>query len=84
MEDGEEIRPIESTLPLIWDRKIHASGSTAIVGFVDKASLDAAFKAARAAHGNGRKIVWGNGIEDKIPSLGSQRKQNSCPHELLL
>ena len=74
VDDGEEIGLIESTLPSTWDRQLRASGSTAIVAFVDKASLDAAFKVARAVHGNERKIVWGHGIEEKLPALGSQRK----------
>lgn len=65
--------------PPLWDRPIHRSGSTATVVFVDKASMDVAFKAIRAAVKAGKTITWGAGIEDKIPPLGSQRKPTSPP-----
>lgn len=59
--------------PSTWDRKLHKSGAHAIVVFVDKPSMEASLKAARKASKHRPKIVWGEGIEDRIPPLGLQR-----------
>ncbi len=63
-----------SELPKTWDRELHRSGSTAVVVFVDKASAEAGLKAARRAAKDGTKIFWGDGVEGKVPPLGSARK----------
>ena len=68
------VDPSEYKLPSTWDRELHRSGSTAIVEFVDKASMHAALKAARAAAVNGSTVTWGKGIEDQLPPLGFERK----------
>lgn len=60
-------------LPPTWDRQVHKSGSHAIVVFVDKASMAVSLKAARKASKLGTKIVWGEGIENKLPPLGAER-----------
>ncbi|KAI9788239.1 MAG: Ribosomal RNA-processing protein 7 [Candelina submexicana] len=62
-----------SELPKTWDRDLHRSGSTAVVVFVDKASAETGFKAARKAAKEGTKIYWGDGVEGKVPALGSAR-----------
>lgn len=72
---GEEVK--------VWDREIRRSGSTAVVVFVDKASREAALKAAakKAAKGEKRDdtggMVWGEGAakSPKMPALGVSRKR---------
>jgi hypothetical protein len=68
------------SLPQTWDRKLHKSGSRAIVVFVDRLSMESSLKAAKKAAKNSTKIVWGDGIEDRLPPLGPQRYQT---HKLL-
>ena len=64
---------LEAGFPPVWDRPVHRSGSTAIVVFVDKASMAAALKAVRAAIKSSKTITWGEGVEDHIPPLGVER-----------
>ncbi|KAK5130842.1 hypothetical protein LTR08_001614 [Meristemomyces frigidus] len=71
--DGEVIAPEVGQLPEVWDRELQRSGGTAVVTFVDKASADLALKRARKAVKDGSKIVWGLGVEDRLPPLGSAR-----------
>ncbi|KAH0543016.1 hypothetical protein FGG08_002624 [Glutinoglossum americanum] len=60
-------------LPETWDRELHPPGSTALIIFVDKGSLDATTKALKR-YGKGKLAVWGEGVEgEKVPALGSQR-----------
>ena len=58
-------------LPDTWDRGLHRSGSTAVVVFVDRASTDASLKAVKRANKEGTKLVWGEGLEGRLPPLGS-------------
>lgn len=77
-ETAEDIKTaLESSasLPPQWDRELHTSGSHAVVVFVDRASMEASLKAAKAAAKSGKKIVWGDGIEERIASLGAARYQ---------
>lgn len=60
-----------SVLPDTWDRELHRSGSTAVVVFVDRTSMDASLKAVSRASKQGKKPVWGEGIEGTLPALGS-------------
>ncbi|RPB04547.1 hypothetical protein L873DRAFT_1729815 [Choiromyces venosus 120613-1] len=76
-EDGEEG---EGKGEVVWDRKLRKSGSSAVVMFVDKASRDAAIRAAGkvSKKGKGKKVeevVWGEGIGGglNIPALGISR-----------
>ncbi|KAE8145071.1 ribosomal RNA-processing protein 7-domain-containing protein [Aspergillus avenaceus] len=61
-------------LPSTWDRELQKSGAHAVVVFADKASMESSLKAAKKA---GKKkndeLVWGEGIEDRLPDLGFQR-----------
>lgn len=57
----------------IYGRHIHSSGSTAVVVFVDRPSMELSLKAARKAIKAGQEIVWGDGVEESIPALGLQR-----------
>ena len=76
--EEEAVLEIESTLPSVWDRETYTSGSTAVVIFVDRASLDAAVKATRAFSSKGNKVTWGDGITNKTTKLGSYRKRCIC------
>ncbi|KAL4901801.1 hypothetical protein BDW74DRAFT_181519 [Aspergillus multicolor] len=79
--DELENRLDEISFPSTWDRQLHRSGSHAIVVFVDKASMEASLKAAKKAARKASTITWGEGIEDRTPSLGLQRyitHQRAC------
>ena len=75
---GEE-GPMEAdtSLPQIWDRELRRSGSTAVVVLVDEKSVESTLKAVRKLHKSkskdGKWPVWGQGVEGKVPALGSAR-----------
>lgn len=60
-----------AALPPVWDRDLQTNGLTAVVLFVDRASMDAAFKAVKSMRKERREPVWGEGLEGKVPALGS-------------
>ncbi|EED12625.1 ribosomal small subunit assembly protein, putative [Talaromyces stipitatus ATCC 10500] len=62
-------------LPSTWDRELHTSGTHAIVTFVDRPAMEASLKAVRKFASKERKspIIWGEGIEDRLPALGITR-----------
>lgn len=64
---GEE----DVALPETWDREIRRGGATAVATFVDVASAEVALKDAKRAMKSGREVIWGDGLEDKLPPLGS-------------
>lgn len=68
------------SFPPTWDRELQTPGAHAVVVFVDKPSMEASLKAVKKAAKSKTKIVWGEGIEEKLPSLGSRRYEN---HERL-
>ncbi|EEA18791.1 hypothetical protein TMatcc_010665 [Talaromyces marneffei ATCC 18224] len=61
--------------PSTWDRELHPSGSHAIVTFVDRPAMEASLKAVRkyAAKEKKSPVIWGEGIEDRIATLGTTR-----------
>jgi len=61
------------TLPDVWDRELHRSGSTAVVTLVDASSAELALKEARKLAKAGKQIVWGKGTEGRVSALGSAR-----------
>lgn len=61
-----------TALPAVWDRELRKTGLTAVAVFVDRPSMDAAFKAVKRIHKDGTAPVWGEGSEGKIPALGDQ------------
>jgi ribosomal RNA-processing protein 7 len=70
---------LDESLPEVWDRPLHRSGSTAIVVFVDAKSAEAVLKVIRKTHKSGktdRFPTWGAGVETKVPALGSSRYIN--------
>ncbi|KAA6415852.1 MAG: hypothetical protein FRX48_00570 [Lasallia pustulata] len=75
-EAGAAVDLKRAELPDTWDRELHRSGSTAVVVFVDRASMDASLKAVSKASKLERNPVWGEGIEGKLPALGSARYLN--------
>ena len=78
--ETEPIPELDDSMPLTWDRELHRSGSTAIVVFVDRASMELALKTVRRTIRKGApKIVWGEGVEESIPPLGPERKCPSLP-----
>ena len=60
-----------AALPSVWDRDLQTDGLTAVVLFVDRASMDAAIKAVKSIRKERREPVWGEGLEGKVPALGS-------------
>ena len=68
--------------PKVWDRELHASGSNAVVVFVDRASMEAVIKAVKRVQKGKERIVWGEGVEDKLPPLGYQRGSTFSFHVL--
>lgn len=69
----EGLPPVDPTLPPVWDRKLHRPGTNAVLVFVDKTSMQAAISAVKQARKEKKKIFWGQGVEAKVPSLGSRR-----------
>lgn len=69
----EALPPLDPSLPDVWDRKLYHPGTNAIATFVDKVSMDVTLKAVRASAKSGKEIIWGDGVEDQAPSLGSAR-----------
>ncbi|KAI1608390.1 meiotic recombination protein DMC1 [Exophiala viscosa] len=51
----------EYSLPNPFDSEIHQSGTTAVVVFVDKPSMELALKAAKRVAKSGRPVGWGHG-----------------------
>lgn len=60
-----------AALPSVWDRDLQTNGLTAVVLFVDRASMDAALKAIKLTRKERKEIIWGEGLDDKVPALGS-------------
>lgn len=73
---GSEAAEANTALPQTWDRRLRKSGSTAVVTLLDEKSVEHALKAVRKLHKSATKEkwpVWGEGVEDKVPALGSAR-----------
>ncbi|KAI4249011.1 MAG: hypothetical protein LQ352_005766 [Teloschistes flavicans] len=76
LNDGD-IGEIEgAALPATWDRELRTDGLTAVVVFVDRASMDAAYKAVKKVGKSNNLPIWGEGLEGKVPALGSARYLN--------
>ena len=69
---GGSLRDVEGVaLPSTWDRDLQTNGLTAVVLFVDRASMEAALRAVKAIRKERIEPVWGEGVEGKVPALGS-------------
>ncbi|KAI9848299.1 MAG: Ribosomal RNA-processing protein 7 [Sclerophora amabilis] len=78
--DHSKAGPAEGALPEVWDRNLHRSGGTALVKFVDRASMESTITAVRkqtkktSKGGEVKAVRWGEGVDgEKAPALGSQR-----------
>ncbi|WYZ41579.1 hypothetical protein EsH8_V_000474 [Colletotrichum jinshuiense] len=59
-------------LPEIWTRRLRKSGSSAIVVLADDKSVELVLKAIKKAHKSKKFPVWGQGVSEDTPELGSQ------------
>lgn len=72
--DAQDSREIEGAdLPSTWDRQLRGFGRTAVVVFVDQASLDAVIRAVKKTRKNMKEPVWEEGLESSVPALGPSR-----------
>ena len=71
-------------LPDVWTRTLRSRGAHAVVVFVDRPSMEVSLKAAKRAVKLSSRVVWGEGIEDRLPMLGLQRYKvhNRCQYPL--
>ncbi|CAJ2502403.1 Uu.00g097970.m01.CDS01 [Anthostomella pinea] len=58
-------------LPDTWTRQLHRSGSSAVALLADEKSVEAVLKAVRKLKKSKKYPVWGEGVKDKAPPLGS-------------
>lgn len=61
----------EALLPEIWTRRIHKSGSSAIVVLADEKSVDVVLKAIKKLAKNKKYPLWGEGVPETVPELGA-------------
>ncbi|KAK6219471.1 hypothetical protein LQW54_002204 [Pestalotiopsis sp. IQ-011] len=59
-------------LPAIWSRPLRRSGSTAVALLADEKSVDLVLKAVKKLQKSKKFPIWGEGVSDKVPALGSQ------------
>lgn len=71
-DDSEDEEALAARLPTTWTRKIHRSGSTAVMLLADGKSVALVLKAIAKAHKTNKFPVWGDGVTDKVPPLGAQ------------
>jgi len=67
---------LDTELPQIWDRKLGTSGGSAVVLLADEKSVEVVLKAVRKLHKSSKSSkwpVWGEGVGDKVPALGTAR-----------
>jgi ribosomal RNA-processing protein 7 len=83
-EEDLQIELQAHQLPNVWTRTLQPSGSHAVVVFVDRPSLETSLKAAKRAGKLSSRIVWGQGIEDKVPGLGLQRYEEHSRSQYVL
>jgi len=69
-------------LPTVWDREVHRSGSAAIVVFVDEPSMQVALKSVKKIAKARTSLVWGQGLEGRLPALGSQSMLLEAAHKI--
>jgi ribosomal RNA-processing protein 7 len=67
-------------LPSTWDRPLWKSGSSAVVVFVDKAAMETAFKACRAAVKKSQNIEWPSPPSSDLGSSRYKRHILSLSH----
>lgn len=70
--DSEDEEEQVARLPPTWTRQLHRSGSTAVIVLADEKSVDLVLKAIAKAHKSKKYPIWGEGVEAKVPPLGTQ------------
>ena len=58
-------------LPSTCDRDLIMGNLTAVAVFIDKSSAAAALRAVKRVQKEKMRPVWGEGVEDRVPALGS-------------
>ena len=58
-------------LPTTWTRPLRRSGSTAVVLLADQKSVEQVFKAIAKTRKSKKYPIWGEGIANRVPQLGS-------------
>ncbi|KAI1250975.1 hypothetical protein MGN70_008036 [Eutypa lata] len=58
-------------LPDTWSRRLHRSGGSAVALLADEKSVESVLKAVRKLKKSKKYPVWGEGVKDKAPPLGS-------------
>lgn len=69
--EDRERRVEGAQLPQIWTRRLHTSSGTAVVLFADQKSVQLVLKAIAKLHKTRKYPVWGEGLADRVPSLGA-------------
>ncbi|KAK7941151.1 ribosomal small subunit assembly protein [Apiospora aurea] len=71
-EEAQRIRDeVAAEMPSTWSRPLHRSGGSAVVLLADERSVDIVLKAVKKLHKTKQYPVWGEGVGDKAPALGS-------------
>ncbi|KUI58429.1 Ribosomal RNA-processing protein 7 [Cytospora mali] len=70
--DSEDEEEQIARLPPTWTRHLHRSGSTAVIVLADEKTVDLVLKAIAKVHKSKKFPVWGQGVQEKVPLLGSQ------------
>lgn len=58
-------------LPDVWTRELRRSGSSAVALLADEKSVDLVLKAAKKLQKSKKYPIWGDGVKDGLPNLGS-------------
>lgn len=69
--DSEDEEEQVARLPPTWTRRLHRSGSTAVIVLADEKSVDLVLKAIAKVHKTKKFPVWDQGVQEKVPQLGS-------------
>jgi len=59
-------------MPDTWTRQLRRSGSTAVALLADGKSVELVLKAIAKVHKTKKYPIWGKGVSDATPALGSQ------------
>ncbi|KAK8055437.1 hypothetical protein PG993_000664 [Apiospora rasikravindrae] len=71
-EEAQRIRDeVAAEMPSTWSRPLHRSGGSAVVLLADERSVDIVLKAVKKLQKTKQYPVWGEGVGDKAPALGS-------------
>lgn len=69
--DSEDEVEQVARLPPTWTRELHRSGSTAVIVLADEKSVEIVLKAIAKVHKSKKYPVWGEGVKEKVPPLGT-------------